>query len=80
MKFNLFYILKSPGGVNDGLDLSVLEQRVNFADDIFDVFWSILLVEQVTQVETSESFVLVEKFDRRNFVDLPPLKMRNKLM
>jgi hypothetical protein len=67
------YILEGPGGVDDGLDLSILVHGEDVVDDVLYVDRAVLLVQQVTQVEAGEGLVLVEELDRRDFVDLPPL-------
>lgn len=74
------YIFERPNGVDDGLDLSVFEQSKDFVDDVLHVSRAVLLVQQVAQVEAREGLVLVEQLDRRDFVDLPPLRTIKKNM
>lgn len=70
------YIFESPDGIDHGLDLSTLVQSEHVVNDILHVFRSVLLVEQVTQVEAGEGLVFIEQLDGRDFVDLPPLKIK----
>lgn len=70
------YIFKCPNWVDDGLDFAVLVHGENVVDDILNVFRSVLLIEQMTQVEACECLVFIEKLDWGDFIDLPPLEMR----
>lgn len=72
------YIFESPNGVDDGLDLAVLEHGKDLAHDVLDVGRAVLLVQQVAQVEAGEGLVFVEQLDGRDFVDLPPLRREKK--
>jgi hypothetical protein len=76
--FFRIYIFESPNRVDDRLDFSVFEKSEDFADDVLNVCRAVLLVQQVTQIETGEGLVFVEELDWGDFVDLPPLRKEKK--
>lgn len=71
------YILKSPGGVNNGFDDALLPQLHDAFHGTVSTLRASLLTQQMAQVESSQRFVLIKQLDWWYFIHLPPLKHTN---
>lgn len=70
------HVLQRPGGVDQRLDLALGPQREHAVHGAAHVVGAPVLEQQVSQVQTGQTLVLVEQLDGRHLVHLPPLRIR----
>lgn len=66
------HIFNGPCRIDVSLDFAILPQAEHLLHMATHIFAAVLLVQQMTQIETGDALVLVEQFDWRHLVDLPP--------
>jgi len=68
------YIFQSPSWVHNRLNLAFFPEIEHGFHDAFGIGGTILLVQQVAQIQARECLVLIKQFDWRHLVYLPPLE------
>lgn len=67
------YVLKRPSGVDERLHFALTPKWEDILDGAAHVISASVLEQQMSQVQSRQALVLVEKLDRRYLVHLPPL-------